>query len=171
MSSKRRNDQLLPESRALLSSIDDEHAAQRSFRAMSTSSSSSSSSSSSAMLLKLFGGVGVASLAIASYVSGYKSYDHAKLLGDSTGGKVVLHTGCSPVAQVRSRDSRLFFSLSLSLRGPFFLNWKSVFRERERETTDDDVNTCRSMIKKRSDWRLIVLLFLFLCRLCRRRRS
>jgi hypothetical protein len=127
------------------------------------------------MLLKLFGGVGVASLAIASYVSGYKSYDHAKLLGDSTGGKVVLHTGCSPVAQVRSRDSRLFF-LSLSLRGPFFLNWKSVFRERERETTDDDdddddVNTCRSMIKKRSDWRLIVLLFLFLCRLCRRRRS
>ena len=167
MSSKRRNDKLLPESRALLSSIDDEHA-RRSFRAMSTSSSSSSSSSSSAMLLKLFGGVGVASLAIASYVSGYKSYDHAKLLGDSTGGKVVLHTGCSPVAQVRSRDSRLFFSLSLSLRGPFFLNWKSVFRERERETTDDDVNTCRSMIKKRSDWRLIVLLFLLFL-LCRRR--
>jgi len=118
-SSKRRNDQLLPESRALLSSIDDEHAAQRSFRAMSTSSSSSSSSSSSAMLLKLFGGVGVASLAIASYVSGYKSYDHAKLLGDSTGGKVVLHTGCSPVAQVRERLETFFFSLSLSA-APFF---------------------------------------------------
>lgn len=84
------------------------------------------------MLLKLFGGVGVASLAIASYVSGYKSYDHAKLLGDSTGGKVVLHTGCSPVAQVRER-LETFFSLSLSLRGPFFFNWKSVFRKRERD--------------------------------------
>jgi len=125
------------------------------------------------MLLKLFGGIGVASLAIASYVSGYKSYDHAKLLGDSTGGKVVLHTGCSPVAQVRERLNETFFFLSLSLRGPFFLNWKSVFRKRERRPTtdDDDVNTYRSMIKKRSDWRLIVLLFLFLCRLCRRRRS
>ena len=133
MSSKRRNDQLLPESRALLSSIDDEHA-RRSFRAMSTSSSSSSSSS--AMLLKLFGGIGVASLAIASYVSGYKSYDHAKLLGDSTGGKVVLHTGCSPVAQVRER-LETFFSLSLSLSAaPFFLIG-NLFFERERETTDD----------------------------------
>jgi hypothetical protein len=123
-SSKRRIDQLLPESRALLSSIDDERAAaqnnrRRSFRAMMMSTSSSSMSSS-AMLLKLFGGVGVASLAIASYVSGYKSYDHGTLLGDSTGGKVVLHTGCSPVAQVRrTRETpRDFFFLSL--RGPFF---------------------------------------------------
>ena len=147
MSSKRRNDQLLPESRALLSSIDAEHDAaqnrRRSFRAMMSTSSSSSSSSSSALLLKLFGGVGVASLAIASYVSGYKSYDHAKLLGDSTGGKVVLHTGCSPVAQVRrtrerlSRPARLFSSLSLSLSPrPLFLNWKSVSKERERQTDD-----------------------------------
>ena len=86
------------------------------------------------MLLKLFGGVGVASLAIASYVSGYKSYDHAKLLGDSTGGKVVLHTGCSPVAQVR-RDSRpperLFF---LSPR-PLFFKLEICF-ERERDRHD-----------------------------------
>jgi hypothetical protein len=127
-SSKRRIDQqLLPESRALLSSIDDERAAaqnnrRRSFRAMMMSTSSSSSSSS-AMLLKLFGGVGVASLAIASYVSGYKSYDHGTLLGDSTGGKVVLHTGCSPVAQVRrtrlSTPDDDFFFLSLSA-APFF---------------------------------------------------
>jgi hypothetical protein len=78
---------------------------------------------------KLLGGVGVASLAIASFVSGYKShYDRAKLLGDSTGGKVVLHTGCSPVAQVR-RDSR-------PAAAPFFLNWKSVSRERERDRHD-----------------------------------
>ena len=151
MSSKRRNDQLLPEPRALLSSIDAEHDAaqnnrrRRSFRAMMSTSSSSSSSSSSALLLKLFGGVGVASLAIASYVSGYKSYDHAKLLGDSAGGKVVLHTGCSPVAQVRrtrerlSRPARLFSSLSLSA-APFF-KLEICFereRERERQTTDDD---------------------------------
>ena len=84
------------------------------------------------MLLKLFGGIGVASLAIASYVSGYKSYDHAKLLGDSTGGKVVLHTGCSPVAQVRERLNETFFFLSLSLRGPFFLIG-NLFFERERD--------------------------------------
>ena len=145
MSSKRRNDQLLPESRALLSSIDAEHDAaqnrRRSFRAMMSTSSSSSSSSSSALLLKLFGGVGVASLAIASYVSGYKSYDHAKLLGDSAGGKVVLHTGCSPVAQVRrtrerlSRLARLFSSLSLSLSAAPFFKLEICFeRERERET-------------------------------------
>jgi len=145
-SSKRRIDQLLPESRALLSSIDDERAAaqnnrRRSFRAMMMSTSSSSSSmSSSAMLLKLFGGVGVASLAIASYVSGYKSYDHGKLLGDSTGGKVVLHTGCSPVAQVRrTRDSRPpdddFFFLSLSA-APFFFKLEICFeRERDRRPT------------------------------------
>jgi len=90
------------------------------------------------MLLKLFGGVGVASLAIASYVSGYKSYDHGTLLGDSTGGKVVLHTGCSPVAQVRrTRETprRLFFFLSL--RGPFFFKIGNLFRKRERQTTDD----------------------------------
>ena len=91
------------------------------------------------MLLKLFGGFGVASLAIASYVSGYKSYDHGKLLGDSTGGKVVLHTGCSPVAQVRRTRETLdppttTFFFSLSPRPLFFLNWKSVSKERE---TDD----------------------------------
>ena len=168
--STKRNAGLHPESLSLLRSIENE----KSNRRNSTPADRAlgkTTPGGTLTLVKLFGGFGVASLAIASYVSGYKSYDHAKLLGDSTGGKVVLHTGCSPVAQVRSRDSRLFFSLSLSLRGPFFLNWKSVFRERERETTDDDVNTCRSMIKKRSDWRLIVLLFLFLCRLCRRRRS
>ena len=97
------------------------------------------------MLLKLFGGVGVASLAIASYVSGYKSYDHGTLLGDSTGGKVVLHTGCSPVAQVRrTRETprRLFF-FSLSA-APFFLKLEICFeRERDRRPTtddDDDVN-------------------------------
>ena len=140
-SSKRHIDQLLPESRALLSSIDDERAAaqnngRRSFRAMMMSTSSSSSSS--ATLWKLFGGVGVASLAIASYVSGYKSYDHGTLLGDSTGGKVVLHTGCSPVAQVRrTRETpRDFFFLSL--RGPFFFKIGNLFRKRERQTTDDD---------------------------------
>jgi len=33
--------------------------------------------------------------------------------------------------------------------------------ERGETTDDDDVNTYRSMIKKHSDWRLIVLLFLF----------
>ena len=129
-SSKRRIDQLLPESRALLSSIDDERAAaqnnrRRSFRAMMMSTSSSSSSKSAMLMLKLFGGVGVASLAIASYVSGYKSYDHGTLLGDSTGGKVVLHTGCSPVAQVRRTRETLdppttTFFFSLSPRPLFF---------------------------------------------------
>ena len=58
-------------------------------------------------LVKLFGGFGVASLAIASYVSGYKSTSKELLsLGDNNKvkNKVVLHTGCSPVAQVCFRD-------------------------------------------------------------------
>ena len=104
--STKRNAGLHPESLSLLRSIENEKSNRRNStpadRALGKTTFTGGTT-----LVKLFGGFGVASLAIASYVSGYKSTSKELLsLGEnkSAKNKVVLHTGCSPVAQVRFRD-------------------------------------------------------------------
>lgn len=118
MSTKRNEKGLHPESLSLLRSIENDTIHRR----KSNSDRALGKTTGGTTLVKLFGGFGVASLAIASYVSGYKSTSKELLsLGEnkSAKNKVVLHTGCSPVAQVRFRDliaQRRGLSLSLRLK-------------------------------------------------------
>lgn len=100
--STKRNAGLHPESLSLLRSIENDNMNRRN----STPDRAGKTTPGGTTLVKLFGGFGVASLAIASYVSGYKSTSRELLsLGENkVKNKVVLHTGCSPVAQVRFRD-------------------------------------------------------------------
>ena len=118
MSTKRNEKGLHPESLSLLRSIENDTIHRR----KSNSDRALGKTTGGTTLVKLFGGFGVASLAIASYVSGYKSTSRELLsLGEnkSAKNKVVLHTGCSPVAQVRFRDviaQRRGLSLSLRLK-------------------------------------------------------
>ena len=101
--STKRNAGLHPESLSLLRSIENENSNRRN---ASADRALGKTTTGGTTLVKLFGGFGVASLAIASYVSGYKSTSRELLsLGENkVKNKVVLHTGCSPVAQVRFRD-------------------------------------------------------------------
>lgn len=115
--STKRNAGLHPESLSLLRSIENDTIHRR----KSNSDRALGKTTGGTTLVKLFGGFGVASLAIASYVSGYKSTSRELLsLGENkVKNKVVLHTGCSPVAQVRFRDliaQRRGLSLSLRLK-------------------------------------------------------
>ena len=117
MSTKRNEKGLYPESLSLLRSIENDTIHRR----KSNSDRALGKTTGGTTLVKLFGGFGVASLAIASYVSGYKSTSRELLsLGENkVKNKVVLHTGCSPVAQVRFRDliaQRRGLSLSLRLK-------------------------------------------------------
>jgi|TARA_B100000475_G_scaffold84926_1_gene61364 hypothetical protein len=117
MSTKRNEKGLHPESLSLLRSIENDTIHRR----KSNSDRALGKTTGGTTLVKLFGGFGVASLAIASYVSGYKSTSRELLsLGENkVKNKVVLHTGCSPVAQVRFRDviaQRRGLSLSLRLK-------------------------------------------------------
>ena len=117
MSTKRNEKGLHPESLSLLRSIENDTIHRR----KSNSDRALGKTTGGTTLVKLFGGFGVASLAIASYVSGYKSTSKELLsLGENkVKNKVVLHTGCSPVAQVRFRDviaQRRGLSLSLRLK-------------------------------------------------------
>ena len=117
MSTKRNEKGLHPESLSLLRSIENDTIHRRN----STPDRALGKTTGGTTLVKLFGGFGVASLAIASYVSGYKSTSRELLsLGENkVKNKVVLHTGCSPVAQVRFRDviaQRRGLSLSLRLK-------------------------------------------------------
>ena len=104
---------LHPETRALLSSI--KHTttkASQHYRERTTTTSKTTKSSNVRTFLttrNVLGGIGVATVALGSYVSGYRS---SIMLGNTTtttmrlgneqqqSKKVVLHTGCSPVAQV-----------------------------------------------------------------------
>ena len=114
--STKRNAGLHPESLSLLRSIENDNMNRR-----DSTPDRAGKTTGGTTLVKLFGGFGVASLAIASYVSGYKSTSRELLsLGENkVKNKVVLHTGCSPVAQVRFRDliaQRRGLSLSLRLK-------------------------------------------------------
>ena len=118
--STKRNAGLHPESLSLLRSIENENSNRR--NSTPADRAGKTTPGGTLTLVKLFGGFGVASLAIASYVSGYKSTSRELLsLGEnkSAKNKVVLHTGCSPVAQVRFRDlieQRRGLSLSSRLK-------------------------------------------------------
>ena len=118
--STKRNAGLHPESLSLLRSIENENSNRRNSKPADRALGKTTTGGT-LTLAKLFGGFGVASLAIASYVSGYKSTSRELLsLGENkVKNKVVLHTGCSPVAQVRFRDliaQRRGLSLSLRLK-------------------------------------------------------
>ena len=100
--SNKRNANLHPEYISLLRSIENDNNIRR-----NSTPDRAGKTTGGTTLVKLFGGFGVASLAIASYVSGYKSTSKELLsLGEnkSAKNKVVLHTGWSPVAQVCLRD-------------------------------------------------------------------
>ena len=102
---------LHPETRALLSSI---HTTASQYRERTTTTTTKSHKLTTPRNFVL-GGIGVATVALGSYVSGYRSSiivgnDNAttttmRMLGneqqeEQQSKKVVLHTGCSPVAQV-----------------------------------------------------------------------
>ena len=95
---------LHPETRALLSSI------HTNYRERTTTNNKKTPNTTTPRNFVL-GGIGVATVALGSYVSGYRSSiivgnDNATTtmrLGNEQqqqSKKVVLHTGCSPVAQV-----------------------------------------------------------------------
>ena len=99
---------LHPETRALLSSI------HTNYRERTTTNNKKTPNTTTPRNFVL-GGIGVATVALGSYVSGYQSSiivgnDNAttttmRMLGneqqeEQQSKKVVLHTGCSPVAQV-----------------------------------------------------------------------
>ena len=105
---------LHPETRALLSSIHTT-ASQYRERTTTTTTTKSHAKFSTTPRNVVLGGIGVATVALGSYVSGYQSSiivgnDNAttttmRMLGneqqeEQQSKKVVLHTGCSPVAQV-----------------------------------------------------------------------
>ena len=105
---------LHPETRALLSSI--KHTttkASQHYRERTTTTTTNTKTKIFPILRNfVLGGIGVATVALGSYVSGYRSSitvgnDNAtttmRMLGNEQqqqSKKVVLHTGCSPVAQV-----------------------------------------------------------------------
>jgi len=100
---------LHPETRALLSSI---HTTASHYRERTTTNKKTPNTTTPRNFV--LGGIGVATVALGSYVSGYRS----SIMGNATtttmrlgneqqqqqqqqqSKKVVLHTGCSPVAQV-----------------------------------------------------------------------
>ena len=102
---------LHPETRALLSSI--KHTTKASHYRERTTTTNKKTPKNTFLTTPLrnfvLGGIGVATVALGSYVSGYRS----SIMGNATtttmrlgneqqqqSKKVVLHTGCSPVAQV-----------------------------------------------------------------------
>ena len=97
---------LHPETRALLSSI---HTTASHYRERTTTTTTKSHKLTTPRNFVL-GGIGVATVALGSYVSGYRSSivgndatTTTMRLGNEQqqqSKKVVLHTGCSPVAQV-----------------------------------------------------------------------
>ena len=101
---------LHPETRALLSSI---HTTASQFRERTTTTTTKSHKLTTPRNFVL-GGIGVATVALGSYVSGYRSSSIVgndattttmRMLGneqqeEQQSKKVVLHTGCSPVAQL-----------------------------------------------------------------------
>ena len=104
---------LHPETRALLSSI--KHTttkASQHYRERTTTTTTNTKTTPFLTTRNVLGGIGVATVALGSYVSGYRSSiivgnDNAtttmRMLGNEQqqqSKKVVLHTGCSPVAQV-----------------------------------------------------------------------
>ena len=110
---------LHPETRALLSSI---HTTASQYRERTTTTTTKSHKLTTPRNFVL-GGIGVATVALGSYVSGYRSSiivgndattTTMRLLGNEQqqSKKVVLHTGCSPVAQVETRW--LFFCIASS---------------------------------------------------------
>ena len=131
---------LHPETRALLSSIHTT-ASQYRERTTTTTTTKSHAKFSTTPRNVVLGGIGVATVALGSYVSGYRSSSIAGLRDATTttmrlgneqqqqqqqqhSKKVVLHTGCSPVAQVE-KTRWLFFLyriVALQFRGPS-LDW------------------------------------------------
>ena len=118
---------LHPETRALLSSINNNAPLYQKYPRERTTTTSKTTKSSVQTFLttrNVLGGIGVATVALGSYVSGYRS----SMLGNTTtttttmrlgneqqqqhSKKVVLHTGCSPVAQVYDTTRWLFFCIS-----------------------------------------------------------
>ena len=115
---------LHPETRALLSSI---HTTASQYRERTTTTHKKTPNTFLTTPRNfVLGGIGVATVALGSYVSGYRSSIVG--LNDATttttmrlgneqqqqqSKKVVLHTGCSPVAQVETRW--LFFCIASSL--------------------------------------------------------
>jgi hypothetical protein len=118
---------LHPETRALLSSINNNAPLYQKYPRERTTTTSKTTKSSVQTFLttrNVLGGIGVATVALGSYVSGYRS----SMLGNTTtttttmrlgneqqqqhSKKVVLHTGCSPVAQVCDTTRWLFFCIS-----------------------------------------------------------
>ena len=119
---------LHPETRALLSSIHTT-ASQYRERTTTTTTTKSHAKFSTTPRNVVLGGIGVATVALGSYVSGYRSSSIAGLHDATTttmrlgneqqqqqqqqqqqhSKKVVLHTGCSPVAQVEKTRWLFFF--------------------------------------------------------------
>ena len=105
---------LHPETRALLSSI--KHTTTKASQHYRERTTTTTTNTKTTPLRNfVLGGIGVATVALGSYVSGYQSSiivgnDNAttttmRMLGneqqeEQQSKKVVLHTGCSPVAQV-----------------------------------------------------------------------
>ena len=97
---------LHPETRALLSSI---HTTASHYRERTTTNKKTPNTFLTTPRNFVLGGIGVATVALGSYVSGYRSSivgndatTTTMRLGNEQqqSKKVVLHTGCSPVAQV-----------------------------------------------------------------------
>ena len=104
---------LHPETRALLSSI--KHTTTKASQHYRERTTTTTNTKTTPLRNFVLGGIGVATVALGSYVSGYRSSsivgnDNAttttmRMLGneqqeEQQSKKVVLHTGCSPVAQV-----------------------------------------------------------------------
>ena len=101
---------LHPETRALLSSI--KHTTTKASQHYRERTTTTTNTKTTPLRNFVLGGIGVATVALGSYVSGYRSSiivgnDNAtttmRMLGNEQqqqSKKVVLHTGCSPVAQV-----------------------------------------------------------------------
>ena len=156
---------LHPETRALLSSINNNAPLYQKYPRERTTTSSVQTFLTTRNVL---GGIGVATVALGSYVSGYRS----SMLGNTTtttttmrlgneqqSKKVVLHTGCSPVAQVCETTRWLFFVSHLS----------PIPRPLSRLDDDDDdddylcfVQTTRSSFRKRWKKNNFTLLLLLL---------
>ena len=166
---------LHPETRALLSSINNNAPLYQKYPRERTTTTSKTTKSSVQTFLttrNVLGGIGVATVALGSYVSGYRS----SMLGNTTtttttmrlgneqqSKKVVLHTGCSPVAQVCDTTRWLFFVSHLS---PIP---RPLSRLDDDDGDDDDylcfVQTTRSSFRKRwkkNNCTLLLLLLLLL---------
>ena len=112
---------LHPETRALLSSI--KHTTTKASQHYRERTTTTTTNTKTTPLRNfVLGGIGVATVALGSYVSGYQSSivgndatTTTMRLGNEQqqSKKVVLHTGCSPVAQVETRW--LFFCIASSL--------------------------------------------------------